>query len=337
MSVAVNEFMMDLHKQLLERKLAETTVTNYIKTLWMLNDKKPFKSLAFLKKHEDIHKKLEPYAESTKNTIVAAISSVLSLFKEKGPYKKTYTYYSDLLKERKSGGEAKPTNEMTEKEKDAWLSWEDVEKRRNEIYEEILKFKNPKTVTPEQFQTYLNYVVLSLYTLLPPRRNQDYLNMRVVGKWTPEMSTDVNYIDMGGSGTPTKFVFNKYKTAKKHGQQLIDIPKELADALLTYLKHHPVRSHIIRRKTYDYPFLVTATGDPLKSQNAITRLLNKVFGKKVGSSMLRHIFLSNKYSIDEMQKDADLMAHSVATQRTYLRSEDAPTMVLGDADAAEKK
>jgi len=337
MATPVNEFMMTLQKQLLDRKLAETTVNAYIKTLYMLNDKKAFKSLAFLKKVDDIKTKMSGYAENTQKSILGAILSVLSVFKEKGPYKKTYEAYTELLKERKTGGEAVavPAGEKTEKEKKSWLKWEEVEKRRNEIYEDILKFKNPKTVTPEQFQTYLNYVVLSLYTILPPRRNQDYLNMKVVSKWNPEMPTDVNYLDLAASGTPTKFVFNKYKTAKKHGQQIVEIPKELADALLMYLRHNPLRP-TTRRKTFEYPFLVNASGEPITAVNAITRLLNKVFGKKIGSSMLRHIFLSNKYDIGEMQKDADLMAHSVGTQRTYLRSDEdkdsTPRLVVSEKE-----
>lgn len=323
MATPVNEFMMNLQKQLLDRKLAETTVNAYIKTLYMLNDKKAFKSLAFLKKMDDIKAKMSGYAENTQKSILGAILSVLSVFKEKGPYKKTYESYTELLKERKAGGEASaaPAGEKTEKEKESWLKWEDVEKRRKEILDEIVAFKNPKKVSLEQFTTLLNYAVLSLYTLLPPRRNQDYLNMRVVGKWKPEMSTDTNYLDFNGTAIPTKFVFNKYKTAKKHGQQIVDIPKELADALILYLKHNPGRP-TKRTKSFDYPFLVHANGEPITAVNAITRLLNKVFGKKVGSSMLRHIFLSNKYDITEMTKDADLMAHSLSTQRTYLRSDE---------------
>lgn len=331
MAAPVNEFMMNLHKQLTERKLSENTVNAYLKTLYMLNGKKPFKSLAFLKKVDDIKKTIGGYAESTQKSILGAILSVLSIHKEKGPYKKTYETYTDILKERKSGGEVAAPGEKTEKEKEAWLNWEDVEKRRKELYDDILGYKNPKTISADQYTTYLNYAVLSLYTLLPPRRNQDYLNMRVVSKWKPEMSTDVNYLDLGGSGVPTKFVFNKYKTSKKHGQQIVEIPKELADALLTYLKRNPMRP-TGRSKTFEYPFLVNAAGEPMTAVNAITRLLNKVFGKKIGSSMLRHIFLSNKYDIGTMAKDAELMAHSLNTQRNYLRTEDAPTLVIGEKE-----
>jgi hypothetical protein len=44
-----------------------------------------------------------------------------------------------------------------------------------------------------------------------------------------------------------------------------------------------------------------------------------VFGKQIGSSMLRHIYLSSKYDIDEMKKDADAMGHSLGVQKEYMK------------------
>jgi hypothetical protein len=62
-------------------------------------------------------------------------------------------------------------------------------------------------------------------------------------------------------------------------------------------------------------------GKPLSQVNAITRILNKTFGKKVGSSMLRHIYLSSKYGkvVDEMKEDANAMSHSVDMQKDYIK------------------
>jgi hypothetical protein len=277
---------------------------------------------------EAIAEKMEGYAENTRKSILGAICSVLSLNKEKGPGKKAYEYYSNLLKETKTGGEKPEMGEKTDKEKEAWVSWEDVEKKRKELGEEAAKIKSK--ATPDQYTGLLNYAVLSLYTLLPPRRNQDFLKMKVVSKWSEDMSADFNYLDFAGTTVPTRFVFNKYKTAKKHGTQMIDIPTELASVLTLYIKHNPLRP-VSRKKAFEYPFLVNANGEPLTAVNAITRLLNKVFGKKVGSSMLRHIFLSSKYDVDEMKDDAMKMGHTVSTQRSYLRSdEDTPELIVHD-------
>ena len=314
----VNEFMLNIEKSLKERDLAEGTVKFYLKTLYMLNDRKPFKSLAFLKKKDDIAGKLEKYAESSQKTILGAICSVLSPYKERGPYKKTYEYYCQLVKEKNGVAPETPAGEKTERERESWITWEDVQKRRNELRESVSGIG--KTATADQFNELLNYVVLSLYTLIQPRRNQDYMDMVVVKKWTESMPTDKNYLDMNGGKKPTQFVFNKYKTAKTHGQQKFSIPDELAEVLTKYITHHPLRPKG-RPKEYSFPLLVSAAGEPLTSVNAITRILNHIFKKKIGSSMLRHIFLSNKYDLSEMKEDAEAMGHTVGTQRNYLRTE----------------
>ena len=58
-------------------------------------------------------------------------------------------------------------------------------------------------------------------------------------------------------------------------------------------------------------------GDYLKS---IPKILNKIFGLNVSTSMLRHIYLSDKYSqVEEnMKKDAVLMGHNIQTQGQYI-------------------
>jgi hypothetical protein len=54
----------------------------------------------------------------------------------------------------------------------------------------------------------------------------------------------------------------------------------------------------------------------------MTRILNKIFGKSVGSSMLRNLYLSNKYSgmVEELKKDTKNMATSVdVALSTYIK------------------
>jgi integrase len=84
-----------------------------------------------------------------------------------------------------------------------------------------------------------------------------------------------------------------------------------------YLSHHPLS----KTKSKEYKFLVKADGTPMTVVNAITRVLNKVLGKNVGSSMLRHIYLTDKYEDNslEREKDAEAMGHSVAQQKDYIK------------------
>ena len=65
--------------------------------------------------------------------------------------------------------------------------------------------------------------------------------------------------------------------------------------------------------------LFSTNGNPLKSSQ-ITKILNDIFNMNISTSMLRHIYLSNKYSeVEEnMKKDAVLMGHSANTQSQYI-------------------
>ena len=321
-----SEFMLQLHKQLVEvKKLADTTATLYVRQLYTLNDKKPFKNLAFLKDTEAIQRLIGTnYATSTQKTIFSTITSVLDLYKEKSGYKKVYDfYYEQMMEKAKAAAEVKP-EEKTEKQEENWITWEEVEKHAKELREKVAVAAKEKTLSPAQFETLLHTVVLGLYTYTPPRRNQDYLDMKIVRvgkKDVPEqLPKEKNYLVL--SPLPTKFVFNKYKTSKTYGQQLATIPPMLAEALTLYIKHHP---GLKDKKVKEAPFLVDTAGSAITAGNAITRILNKVFGKAIGSSMLRHIYLSSKYNITEMAADATAMAHSVAQQKEYLKASEAPS------------
>ncbi len=319
MAFVVTEYMLKLAKDLQEKKnTTESTSDAYIRTLVLLNDKQPFKSLLFLKKTDNIMDKIKDYALSTRKNIIATIASVLSLYNQPG-YKKTYTFYSDKLKECHTELDEKrgDTLNKTEKETKNWVEWEDVEKKRDELKKAIEGFQSQKSVTLQQYDTLMAYLILCLYTYVPPRRNQDYQEMWVVRDWKETMPKDRNYLDLHGQ----RFIFNKYKTAKSSGEQIIDIPdNELRDAIVFYLKHNP-HYRASKNKSNEYRFLVKADGTPLTVVNAITRILNKVFGKNIGSSMLRHSYLSKKYGsvMEDMKEDAAAMAHGMDVQKTYIR------------------
>jgi integrase len=313
------DFLATLSKALVsDRGVSESTANLYLRTLLMLNDKKPFTTLAFLKKRDAIASKLETYADSTKKGILAAIVSILSLFKDKATYKSIYKHFYDLMMAKSkevNEAESARAGEKSEKQQKNWSSWEEVKKTEEELYKEAAELMNKKHLTAPEAEKLLQCVVLSLYTKIQPRRNQDYLNMLVVKKWSEDMSADHNYLDLTGN----QFVFNKYKTAKKYGVQKIAIPSDLLDILVPYLKHNPLWKE--SKGKVAVPFLVSPGGVPITALNGITRILNKIFGKKIGSSMLRHIFLSDKYSAlkDDMAEDAAAMGHSVAEQQnTYV-------------------
>jgi len=72
----------------------------------------------------------------------------------------------------------------------------------------------------------------------------------------------------------------------------------------------------------EIPFLAKFDGSPIKSSSEMTRMLNKIFKKKIGCSMLRSIFLTDKYgsTVEEMKKDTTEMGTSTETaQSNYIK------------------
>jgi len=307
----VNEFMLDLAKKLREeKKVAESTATAYIRAMYLLNGKQPYKNLTFLKDTAAIEDLIKKYADSTIKTILASIVSVLSLFKDKPTYKKIYNHYYERMMGKSEEAKQNESSDKTQKQTDNWITWDEVCEKVSELRDKVSEFKSQKSITQQQYDTLLHYLIVSLYTETQPRRNQDYLDMFVAKKQPTE--TEHNYVVLTKT-QPTSFIFNKFKTSKKYGQQVLEVPENLASVISEYLKFHPLK------KNASFKFLVSHDGTPITAVNAITRVLNKIFGKKVGSSMLRHIFLSTKYDIKEMEKDANAMGHSVDEQKKYMK------------------
>jgi integrase len=154
-------------------------------------------------------------------------------------------------------------------------------------------------------------MVLSLYVKIAPRRNEDYNKMFISVDGVGTDDKTKNWLDLKNKN----FIFNVFKTSKEYPNQIVSIPDELLHVIEMYLRFYPANNFV-----NGDAFLVFADGSPLKSVNSITRILNKVFGKSVGCSMLRHSYLTSKYGDvnKEKNQDAVAMGHSIQTQSDYV-------------------
>ena len=156
-----------------------------------------------------------------------------------------------------------------------------------------------------KYDTLLDYVLLSLYYLQAPRRNNDYALMKIS---TDMSDKKFNYLDMKNK----QFIFNNYKTQKTYSEMKVDISDELYKVLKLYLSKHPQKNQL-KNKNYSINLLVDASGEPYNKSNMITKLLNKIFEAKVGVSMLRNIYLTSKYG--KVMKELDNDVKSMATSK----------------------
>jgi integrase len=197
--------------------------------------------------------------------------------------------------------------------------------------EELMKRR--KTLAERDFLIVQSYAMLSLFVLIAPRRNLDYQVMMVVKKMPDTMDPGKNYYVV----SEKKMLFNRYKTAKTHGQQTVYVPPELERILKEYLKHTS-QWRASLGKAPELPLFTNYLGAPLATGTAIQRLLAVALGKVAGSSMLRHSYLTHKYGAvtEEMMEMAEAMAHTSAVQKTYIRKPagaDTIDLVGGEASS----
>ena len=295
--------MLKVEDKLKKTGLTENTAVQYVKRLVRLNEKKPFKSLTFVRKVDKIMKYMndENFSASSKESYVAMIISILNRMPTKAN-KVAKEKYEKILNDPSEYFEKKDRTIKTQKQKDNWIEKEEVDKVVEETKSKVDSLFNMKKVNEKQYNHILDYFVLSLYTLLPPRRNTDYLKM--------DLDDDKPF---GWNSIITKkreMIFKRYKTSKTFGEQTISYEDNVPfiKILNLYLKHRPKGSPELLKK-YD--------GTPFNQSNQITRILNRLFGKAIGSSMLRHIYLTDKYKDinEDMIKDSHDMAHSIDTQQ----------------------
>lgn len=308
-------FKEELEQKLNDRHLSEGTIKLYIRNLEKLNDGQLL-SFKFLNNIDKIIEKISKYKDNTKKSVLISIVSLLGCCPDDKKLVKLRKKYYDLMINKSNEIKENETDEPTDEQKANWISWEDVKSKFQELKSEVDKFKDNKRLSDNESDILLMYFLLSLYIYNPPRRNKDYQFMNVVKKYNDTMDDDINYL----SYDDDKFIFNNYKTSKKYGKQTIDIKPEQKECINLYLKFHPKILGKISKNT-NTPLLVI-DGHPLVQVNSMTKILNKIFGKRISSSALRHIFLSDKYKeiTKDMKIDAEMMAHSVGQQKDYIKN-----------------
>jgi hypothetical protein len=210
---------------------------------------------------------------------------------------KNEEYQIPMLQDIKTVNEDYKEQKKNVKETDNWMSQEELQKVFDDYHNKamnILKKKDWNAIDIIELQKFFILVFLGGF-LFPPRRSQDYTELKV-----KNFTIEDNYFLKG------VIYFNIYKTSKTYGQQKIELPSHIDKMIKKYIKHID----------NDYFFFNPKTGNKFTSPN-ITIMINSIFGKKVSTNLLRHMYLSEKYKdlphIKEMELTSCQMGHSVCT------------------------
>lgn len=298
------------------KNITESSLKLYFNNLRRLNGGEFPKSFTFLKNVEETLKKIEHYKPNTRRTYLI---SIVTLLKHDPKNKKLYDKYYIILDEYNKNLQTNNTKSETQKEN--WITQKEVKKIYDDLTDEVKPLLEKKKLSQSEYDSALSWVVLSLYTLQPPRRNLDYQIAVVVNKYSPDLDKKYNYYDLPSN----TWYFNNYKTKGTYKTQEQKSSPELEEVIKKYLSIHPLKAEL-KKKSGAIPFLVDFHGQPFENNNVITRILNKIFGKRIGVSLLRNIYLTDKYAdkVSELETDAAAMGTSANTiQKQYVKLDGA--------------
>jgi hypothetical protein len=293
-----------------EPPISDSSRKLYISNLKKLNDGNEPENFNFLKDDKNIYAKIEHLKPTTQRSYIIAICSVLA---NEPSQKRIYNKYYKVLMQMNNDLKNNTTKSETQKEN--WVTADDIHKLDDVLTSQIKKIR-VSTITKKDYNIILAYMVFSLFTKTAPRRNIDYTLMKLSTDMTDKK---FNYLDLKNK----RFIFNNYKTNKTYKEVKLDIPDGLFAVIKFYLRFHPQRNKL-KNKNHDIYFLVDFKNNHLDNSNDITKILNKVFKKNVGASLLRNMYLTHKYGdvIEELKLDTQDMSTSVGTaMNNYIKTD----------------
>ena len=304
-------------RALSERGCKKSSIDLYLSKLRQLSGKE-YSDLNFLGEERVLDEIKKKKTANTQYNYLNACNSILKCFPEYEEIIKKYSALVTLHQKEMKKVEDENRGEKNDRESKNWIEWEEVLKRHSELEEQTKIFRSKgEALTVQQYELLLQYVVLSLYTMLPPRRNRDYHWMKIVNK---ESSLRFNEEEGNYFIVETgKFRFGDYKTVDSHGIQEVKVPEELMVILKEYIKYRPkhVEYGESGKKKINWRnqgnLLVKFDGRVVEGDNFMTRILNRIFGKSIACGMLRHSYISKMYrgiNPKQMFDVADAMGHS---------------------------
>jgi len=198
-------------------------------------------------------------------------------------------------------------NLPTETQKQKYIAFDEMER----IFKSL---KNPH----EDMKESLKYSLFAMYMNIRPKRS-DFGELKIYKK--DPGKNDINYIVL-----PTKISTSSAKSTAfivfNHLNK-VNIKEPIIEPIPPTL--HAVFIESTTRYPRDYLF-VGQDGKPFKTPNAfgkfVTRTFEQYTGKKIGTSMLRHMFINeklnlNELSIEEKNEYARAMGHDRQQQEKY--------------------
>ena len=287
----------------------------------ILGEDKELENVDFLKDEDKVLESIKDLKLNTQKNYLSAIIVSLDAMNDDNKYDTELKEYREYLETvNKSYYEQLNKNEKSESQNENWVSLKDLRKVMN-MYKADLTDRDvfkKEELTKKQFDILQKWVVANLYLHddNPPIR-LDYGDMKIIkekdfNKLSEEDLDNENYLVVK-SRTTKFFHFGNYKTKKSQGIKTIPVGKVLNSVLNIWLKFN------------NEPFLLVDSQSKPMSSNQLSKYIVKVFeptSKKITANLLRHIYISEKFPVDENNNKktvSEKMMHSVDTQNSYAK------------------
>ena len=244
-----------------------------------------------------ILKYLEDVEPNKRKTILSAL---VVICKDPKPYR------SLMLTDIKDYNKEIATQEKTDEQKENWIEKGQLDTIFNVLKKEAEFLYKKQTLNMTELQKIQNFIIISLFYLINPRRAKDYTEFKIK---SIDREKD-NFFDDKNN----ELSFANYKTAKFYGTQKVKIDKVLKSILKKWISINPTE------------YLLFDANSQKLTPVKLNQRLNKIFGSEKGHSVnqLRHSFLTDKYADSikmksAMAKDMEEMGSSIAQATTYIK------------------
>jgi len=248
--------------------------------------------------HKIILVSLKDVPYNKRKTVLAALSVLTD----------NKNYNKIMMEDINSYKENQMLQEKTPQQKEGMIEVEEIKDIYDKLEHNAKQVLKKNNLSFNDINSVMQWVIIGLTAGLfqAPRRSIDFGNM----KFRSYDNEKDNYVDVKNG----KFVFQNYKTQKTYGKQETEISKPVKAILNKWFKVIPDGCDYV---LFDNKF------KPLTSPQ-MTHRLNEIFGKKISTSMLRHIYLTDKFKgidLSELQKTASEMGNSPMQALMYVKKD----------------
>jgi hypothetical protein len=298
-------------------ELSESSINNYITNLRMLSkkcnqDQTKQLSSSFLKNFSSIKNCIDEISNNNtkKNRLTAILVALAS--DEKKDEKLIDKYQAFLKTIMIKVNEQINSQEKTKVQRENWIDFNTVKGILNKMLTDIndVELWTKPNLSKSEYAMLQKYVLLRFYVANPVRNNVADTKVISQKEYDDLKNKEENYLVK--DKLSYKFYLNNFKNVKRIGAKVLNIDPALSKILTRWFKIN----------TSGYFFTLNDKITPITS-NHVTKILNSIFkkyanGKKIGTSLLRHIQISDDLKDQPTIKEKE--AKEEATENKYQHS-----------------